>query len=293
MEDYMVRATAADSQIRAFAITSRELVEQARAYHNASPVVTAALGRLLSGGAMMGAMMKGEKDHLTLQVRGDGPMRGMAVTADSHGNVKGYALETDVHLPANSKGKLNVASAVGKGTLCVIKDLGLKEPYVGQIPLCSGEIAEDLTSYFATSEQTPSAVGLGVLVDLDGAVKQAGGFVIQLMPDTSEEVISCLEKKLSEVESVTGMLEQGMSPEAILQQILGELGVDVQERLPARFFCDCSKMRVSRAIVSIGRGEIQDMIDEGKDVEVSCQFCGRSYQFSTGELQDLLMDAVR
>lgn len=293
MNDYIVRATAADSQIRAFAITSRELVEQARQYHNTSPVVTAALGRLLSGGAMMGAMMKGDQDILTLQIKGSGPVEGLTVTADSKGNVKGYPQVPDVLLPANSKGKLDVSKAVGNGILRVIKDMGLKEPYMGQIALQTSEIAEDLTYYFATSEQVPSAVGLGVLMERENRVKQAGGFIIQLMPFTPEDIIARLEEKVAAVHSVTDLLEQGMGPEELLGHILGEFGVEVVDTMPARFFCNCSKERVSKAIISIGKKDIQEMIEEGKDIEVNCHFCNTSYQFSPAELEGLLKEAKR
>ncbi|MCI8894413.1 MAG: Hsp33 family molecular chaperone HslO [Lachnospiraceae bacterium] len=293
MNDYMVRATAADSQIRAFAITSRELVEQARQYHNTSPVVTAALGRLLSGGAMMGAMMKGEEDILTLQVKGSGPVQGLTVTADARGNVKGYPDVPDVLLPANAKGKLDVAGAVGNGILRVIKDMGLKEPYMGQIALQTSEIAEDLTYYFATSEQVPSAVGLGVLMEKNNTVKQAGGFILQLMPFTPEDVIVRLEERIGAVHSVTELLEQGMKPEELLEHILGEFGVEVTDTMPARFSCNCSKERVSKALISIGKKDIREMIDEGRDIEVNCHFCNTSYSFSPKDLEGLLKEAKR
>lgn len=287
MKDYIVRATAANSQIRAFAITSRELVEQARNRHNTSPVVTAALGRLLSGGAMMGVMMKGEEDILTLQVRGSGPVKGLTVTADSRGNVKGYPEVPDVLLGVNDKGKLDVAGAIGTGILNVIKDMGLKEPYVGQIALQTGEIAEDMTYYFATSEQVPSAVGLGVLMEKNNTVKQAGGFIIQLMPFTDEAVIARLEEKVAAVTSVTDLLEQGYTPEKLLEHILGEFGLEITDRIPAQFYCNCSRERVTKAILSIGEKEIQEMINEGKPIEVNCHFCNTSYQFTPEELKVL------
>ena len=288
MTDYIVRATAADSQIRAFAITSRALVEQARTHHNTSPVVTAALGRLLSGGAMMGVMMKGEKDILTLQVKGSGPVKGLTVTADSQGNVKGYPEVPDVILPANSKGKLDVAGAVGVGLMNVIKDMGLKEPYVGQTVLQTSEIAEDLTYYFATSEQVPSAVGLGVLMEKNNTVKQAGGFIIQLMPFTDEKIIDRLEKKIAEVTSVTDLLEQGYTPEMLLEHILGEFGLEIMDKIPTQFYCNCSKERITKAIISIGKKDIQEMIDDGKPIEVNCHFCNTSYSFSTEELKEIV-----
>ncbi len=288
MEDYIVRATAAGGQIRAFAITSRELVEEARVRHNASPVVTAALGRLLSAGAMMGVMMKGEKDLLTLQVKGSGPVKGLTVTADARGNVKGYPEVPDVLLPPNSRGKLDVAGAVGAGILNVIKDMGLKEPYVGQVALQTGEIAEDLTYYFATSEQVPSAVGLGVLMEKNNTVKQAGGFIIQLMPFTEEAVIARLEEKVASVTSVTDLLEQGDTPEKLLERILGEFGLEITDRIPARFYCNCSRERVSKALISIGKKDLREMIDEGKPIEVNCHFCNTAYQFTPEELGELL-----
>ena len=218
--DYIVRATAADAQIRAFAATTRNLTEHTRQVHNTSPVVTAALGRLMTGAVMMGKMLKGEDDLLTLQISGDGPLKGMTVTADSRGHVKGYAIEPQIMLPPSLAGKLDVGGAIGNGFLRVIKDMGLKEPYVGQTELQSGEIAEDLTYYFATSEQVPSSVGLGVLMEKDNTVKQAGGFIIQLMPFTEEAVIGQLEKNLAEFSTVTKVLDEGKTPEEMLQMLL-------------------------------------------------------------------------
>ena len=288
MTDYIVRATAAGSQIRAFAATTRELVETARQAHNTSPVATAALGRLLTGGAMMGVMMKGEEDILTIQVRGDGPIGGITVTADAKGNVKGYVNNPEVWLPANSRGKLDVGKAVGHGSLSVIKDMGLKEPYVGQTELQTGEIAEDLTYYFAASEQVPSSVGLGVLMEKNNTVKQAGGFLIQLMPFTDEAVIETLEKRLPEIPPVTTMLDEGLTPEQILEKLFEGMDMEINETMSARFFCNCSKERVSRALISVGRGELADMIHEGKEIEVNCHFCGKNYTFSVEELKELL-----
>ncbi len=288
MSDYIVRATAADSQIRAFAATTRETVEAARAAHNTSPVATAALGRLLTAGAMMGTMMKGEKDLLTLQIKGSGPIGGLTVTADSLGRVKGYADHPEVLLHANAKGKLDVAGAVGEGMLRVIRDMGMKEPYVGQTTLQTSEIAEDLTYYFATSEQVPSSVGLGVLMEKDNTVKQAGGFILQLMPFTDEKVIDELERKLAGITSVTSMLDEGMSPEEILGLLLGDLGLEVNDRMPTQFYCNCSKERVEKALVSIGRKELQSMIAEGKPVNLNCHFCNTDYTFSVEDLKRIL-----
>ena len=286
MSDYIVRATAADSQIRAFAVNAKEMVETARVAHGTSPVMTAALGRLLAAGSMMGTMMKGEKDVLTLQIHCSGPAKGLTVTADANGNVKGYASNPVVDLPPNAKGKLDVGGALDLGVLSVIKDMGLKEPYVGQCQLQTGEIAEDLTYYFATSEQTPSAVGLGVLVDKDG-VKQAGGFIIQLMPFTTDEVIEKLEKRITEMDSVTGMLERGLSPEGILEEILGDFGLEFTDKIDTQFHCDCSKEKVSRALASINKKDLDDIINDGESIEVKCHFCNKAYTFEIDELKEI------
>ena len=288
MTDYIVRATAADSQIRAFAATTREMTEYARKVHEESPVACAALGRLMTAGAMMGAMMKGDKDLLTLQIRADGPLRGMTVTADAKGNVKGFAGNPQVMLPPNALGKLDVGGAVGHGILNVIKDMGMKEPYVGQVGLQTGEIAEDLTYYFATSEQVASSVGLGVLMNHDNTVRQAGGFIIQLMPFTDEKIIDALEKKLSEITSVTNLLEQGYTPERMLEYILGDFGVEITDKIPASFYCNCSKDRVKKAIISIGKKDLNEMIAEGKPIEVKCHFCNTAYTFSIEELKEIV-----
>lgn len=289
--DYIVRATAADAQIRVFAATTRELTEKARQLHNTSPIVTAALGRLMTGAVMMGAMLKGEDDLLTLQVSGDGPMKGMTVTADAKGHVKGYAIEPQIMLPPSRAGKLDVGGAIGNGFLRVIKDMGLKEPYTGQVQLQSGEIAEDLTYYFATSEQVPSSVGLGVLMEKDNTVKQAGGFIIQLMPFTEEKVIEQLEKNLTEFSAVTTVLSEGKTPEEMIGQLLEGLDPVITDTCPCEFRCDCSKSRVEKAIVSIGKKDIEEMIAEGKEIEVSCHFCNTFYHFSVEELKELLKRA--
>ena len=291
MTDYIVRATAAEGQIRAFASTTRELVETARAAHNTSPVATAALGRLLTAAGMMGVMMKGEKDLLTIKIQGDGPIGGLTVTADAKGDVKGYAFNPGVMLPPNAKGKLDVGGALGVGVLSVIRDVGLKEPYVGQTILVTGEIAEDLTYYYATSEQTPSSLALGVLMNTDNTVRQAGGFMIQLMPGASDEIVTKLERTLGEITSITSLLDAGNSPEMILEHILGEFGLEILDRLPTRFVCNCTKDRVEKAIVSIGKKEIQEMIDDGKSIEVNCHFCNKHYEFTVEELRELLEQA--
>lgn len=287
MADYIVRATAADAQIRAFVCTTRGVVETVRQAHNTSPVVTAALGRLLSAGAMMGSMLKGEEDLLTLQIRGDGPVQGLMVTADAKGNVKGYANVPDVILPANAKGKLDVAGAVGSGNLRVIRDMGLKEPYVGQTLLQTGEIAEDLTFYFATSEQVPSSVGLGVLMERDNTVRQAGGFIIQLMPFAEDAVIDRLEQNLSRVTSVTAMLDAGNTPEQMLELLLEGMDCEILETRPAAFLCNCDRPRIEKVLISLGKKEIRDMIEDGQEIEVNCQFCGKHYKFSVDELKEI------
>ena len=291
--DYIVRATAADGQIRAFAATTRETVETARQDHNTSPVATAALGRLLTAGAMMGVMMKGDKDLLTLRIHAGGPLNGITVTADSKGNVKGYVGNPNVILHANDKGKLDVAGAVGVGFMNVIKDMGMKEPYVGQTILVSGEIAEDLTYYYATSEQTPSSVALGVLMNKENTVRQAGGFIIQLLPGAEEATIAALEKTIGELEPVTTMLNKGMTPEDILELILGQFGLEILDKMPIQFTCNCTKSRVEKALISIGGKELQEMIDEGKSIEVNCQFCNKHYEFSVDELKKLYEKAKK
>ena len=293
MSDYVIRATAAGGLIRAFAATTRDMTEQARIAHNTSPVATAALGRLLTAGAMMGVDMKGEDDILTLKIQGDGPIGGLIVTADSHGQVKGYAFNPQVMLPPNSQGKLDVGGALGVGVLSVIKDIGLKEPYVGQTILVTGEIAEDLTYYFATSEQVPSSVALGVLMNKDNTVRQSGGFIIQLMPGAPEDMIDRLEAHLKEITSITTLLNVGNTPEMILEHVLGEFGLEINDRVPVKFYCNCTKERVEKALISVGKKDIQEMIDDGKPIEVNCHFCNKNYEFTVEELQQLLDKAVR
>ena len=288
MNDYIIRATAANDQIRAFAAVTTNMVETAREHHNTSPVATAALGRLLTAGAMMGAMMKGEKDVLTLQIKAGGPLQGITVTADSQGNVKGYVGNPDVCIPANSRGKLDVAGAVGPGFLTVIKDMGLKEPYSGQVMLQTCEIAEDLTYYFATSEQVPSAVGLGVLMNKNNTVRQAGGFIVQLMPFAEEDVISRLEQNVQKINSVTSLLEEGHTPESLLEKVLEGFDVQINEKTDTRFHCNCSKERVEKALISIGRKELNEMIQEGKPIEMNCHFCNTNYNFTVEELKEIL-----
>lgn len=282
MSDYIVRGMAANNQVRFFACRSTETVEKARITHGTSPVVTNALGRLLTGGALMGAMCKNDTDKLTIRIQCQGPIQGLLVTSDSKGNVKGYVSETDVMLPAK-----DVAKAIDLGVMSVIKDIGLKEPYVGQTHLVSSEIAEDLTYYFVTSEQIPSSVALGVLLDDDAAVSSAGGFIIQLMPFAEETVISFLENRLKEI-SFTAMLEKGLSVEDIIKNIFDGYDVTITDTLPMAYMCDCSKERVEKAVISLGRKELADMIQEGKPIEIVCDFCRTKYTFSTDELVSFL-----
>ena len=288
MEDYIIRATAAGDTVRAFAIRSTELTAEARELHHTFPVVTAALGRLLSAGAMMGSMMKGEDDKPTLQMKGDGPIAQMTVTADSHGNVKGFAANPAVDIPLKRAGKLDVGGAVGKGFLTVIMDLGLKEPYNGQVEIQTGEIGDDLAYYFTVSEQTPSVVGLGVMVDTDSSVKHAGGFILQVMPDAAEETIAALEAKVAGADPVTTMMDRGMTPEDILEYYLGDLGLKITEKLPVRYHCGCSKEKVAGALATISTGDLQEMINDGEEIEVKCYFCNSAYKFSTEELKEII-----
>ena len=286
--DYIVRATAADSQIRAFAATTKETVELARQYHNTSPVATAALGRLLTAGAMMGAMMKGEKDLLTLQVKGNGPLGGITVTADSAANVKGYVNNPEVLIHANEKGKLDVGGAVGTdGTLSVVKDLGMKEPYVGVVPLVSGEIAEDVAQYFATSEQTPTVCGLGVLVNPDLTVNVAGGFLIEVLPFASDACIDTIENNLKNLPPVTTMMSQGMTPDQIALRLLDGLEPNLLDEGEVKYQCDCSRERTERVLKALGNTELSKLAEEGEPITVNCHFCGKEYKFTPDELQKL------
>ena len=290
MTDYIVRATAADGQIRAFAAYTKDVVEEARRRHNTSPTATVAVGQLLTAGTMMGAMMKNDTDILTLQIRCDGPLGGLTVTADNQGNVKGYAVHPDVDVPVKN-GQINVADALDLGVLNVIKDMGLKEPYVGQTILETSEIAKDLTYYYMNSEQVPSSVGLGVLMNKDNTVKCAGGFIIQLMPFAEDATIDKLEENLKNVTSVTELLDHGCTPEGLLEALLGNLGIEVLDTLPTQFHCNCSKERVEKAVASVGREDLQAMIDDGEDIEVKCDFCNSTYKYTVDELKEILKES--
>lgn len=285
----MIRGTAADGEIRFFAAYTKDTAEFARNAHNLSPVAAAALGRLLTGGVMMGAMLKNDEDILTLKIDCDGPIGGLTVTADPKGNVKGYVKNPDVDLPPNDKGKLDVGGALDLGVLSVIKDEGLKEPYIGQTILQTGEIAEDLTYYFVLSEQTPSSVALGVLLDKEtGHVRHAGGFILQMMPNAREETISRLEERLSGITSVTSYFEEGKTIEDMMDMILSGMDHHVTETIPCGFHCDCSYERTAEVIGSLPKKEIREMIDEGEDVEVVCHFCNKKYVFPVDVLKGML-----
>lgn len=288
MNDYIVRATAGGGSIRAFVATTGQMVQHAREIHHTSPVASAALGRMLTAASMMGVMLKGEKDLLTLQIRGLGPLKGVVVSADYKGRVKGYVFNPNVDIPSKYPGKLDVGGAIGEGYLSVIKDIGMKEPYAGRIQLVSGEIAEDLTYYFAQSEQTPSAIGLGVLVDTDTSIRRAGGFMIQLLPDATEEMISTLETKLNAIPYVTDLLDMGKTPEDILEILLGDLDLKIYDTIPVEYYCNCTKERVEKALISIGREELEKVIVEDKKANLHCHFCGKEYEFAEERLKELL-----
>lgn len=292
MEDYILRATAADGAIRAFVATSKNTVETARKLHNTTPVATAALGRLLTAAAIIGTTLKNEKDLITLQIRCEGEIQGIVATSDSKGRVKGYAFNPECSFAEQYPGKLDVGGAVGAGTLTVIKDIGLKEPYAGQIELISGEIAEDLTYYYAKSEQTPSAIGLGVLIDVDETVRQAGGFIIQLMPDAPESVIDALEQNIARTPYITDLMDMGKTAEEILDMILGNLGVEITDKMPMEFYCNCTRERVEKALISIGAKELTKIIEEDKKANLKCHFCNKDYTFNEEDLNKLLAEAT-
>ncbi|MBQ0146130.1 MAG: Hsp33 family molecular chaperone HslO [Lachnospiraceae bacterium] len=291
MNNYMIRATAADGKIRAFAADTKDVVEEARQRHNLSPIASAALGRLMTATLMMGWDMKSQDDRITLQIQCDGPIKGLLATADNCGNVKGYVNNPDVMLPPNAAGKLDVGGALDLGVLSVIRDTGLKEPYVGQTILVTGEIAEDIAYYYATSEQVPSSVALGVLMNRDNTVRQAGGFIIQLMPGADDELAEKLENRIKGLKSMTSMLDEGMTPEDILKLILDGFGLEINDRADVRFYCNCDKDRVEKVLISVGRKNLEEMIDEGKPAELVCHFCGRKYEFSIDEMKEMLEKA--
>ena len=293
MSDYIIRAAADDGSIRAFAAYTRGIANDAFANHKTSPVVTAALGRLLTAASMMGTMLKGDNDVVTLQLTGGGPAGRILAVSDSHGNVKGYAANPIVDLPLNASGKLDVGGAVGKdGFLTVITDIGMKEPYIGKIPLVSGEIAEDITSYYATSEQIPSVCALGVLVNPDLSIKAAGGFIIQLLPTATDDTIDAVERCIKDIPSVTSMLCDGLSPEEICKRVLGEFELDVLDTSNPVYRCNCSRERVEAALISTGAKSLEELSKE-ENTEVCCQFCDKKYDFSGEEIKRLLKSAKK
>ena len=286
--DTMVRAIADNAQIRAFAISTTGITEFARKAHDTSPVVTAALGRLMSGALMMGAMLGEKEELLTLKVDGDGPVGGLIVTADGAGHVKGYAKNPQAMCPASAAGKLDVGRIVGRGYLTVIKDMGMEDAYNSRIELETGEIGDDLAKYFVSSEQIPSGVGLGVLMNRDNTVRCAGGFIIQLMPFANEDCVTRLEEALSSVKSVTALLDAGLNPEEMLREILGYTDIEITDRSEVSFRCNCTRNRVESVLISMGRTQLEELIEEGEDVELNCQFCNSHYVFTPQEIRELL-----
>lgn len=274
--------------IRAFAADTKDIVEEARQRHNLSPIASAALGRLMTATLMMGWDMKNDTDLITVQIQCDGPIKGLLATADNRGRVKGYVNNPDVMLPPNAQGKLDVGGALDLGVLSVIRDVGLKEPYVGQTILVSGEVAEDIAYYYATSEQVPSSVALGVLMNKDNTVRQAGGFIIQLMPGASDEIAEKLEERIKGLKSMTAMLDEGLTPEDVLKLILDDFGLEINDKQEVSFYCNCDKKRVEKVLISVGRANLEEMIDDGKPIELVCHFCGRKYGFSVDEMKTML-----
>ena len=285
-KDYLVVGVAAGGTIRAYAATTKAMVEEARSRHDTSPVVTAALGRLMTGAAMMGVQMKEAAGRLTLTVKGDGPVQMLTAVADAEGNVKGYAGEPQA-IAHSTNGKLNVAGVVGKGELTVVKDIGLKEPYVGTCQLVSGEIAEDLTYYYTISEQTPSVVALGVLMNKDNTVRQAGGFMLQLMPDATDEIAAELEDIVMALPPITAMLDENESPEEILEDILGRFDYELLEKKPVGFKCDCTREKIALALAGLSKYDLLDLMVSQKEVEVRCDYCNTAYTFDREELKTL------
>ncbi|MEG1254749.1 Hsp33 family molecular chaperone HslO [Clostridium sp.] len=289
MADKLIRATAKEGQIRIIAAITTDMAEEARKTHDCMPTASAALGRMLTGGVLMGAMLKNDTDSLTLQIDGGGEAKGIVVTAHSDGAVKGYIGNPQVDLPLNEKGKLEVGGAIGKGGyLKVTKDMGLKEPYTGQVPIYTGEIGDDIAYYFTVSEQTPSAVALGVLVDTDLSIKAAGGFIIQMMPGASEFLADIIMYRLEEIPSVTSMIDKGMTIEEILELIFEDMDLKIYDSLTPKYKCDCSKDKVDRVLMSIGKKDLQEIYDEGKNEEILCHFCNKSYEFKQDDIKKLI-----
>lgn len=291
MKDYLIRAVSNDGSVRAFGCITKETADKARQYHNTTPVATAALGRLLSAAAMMGSMLKGDKDLITLQMTGSGPLGRVLAVSGSDCMVKGYVDNPYADLPLNEKGKLDVGGAIGTdGFLTVITDLGLKEPYIGKIPLVTGEVGDDIANYYATSEQTPSVVGLGVLVDRDFSVKNSGGIIIQVMPGASDETIDKLEQNIHNITSITDMLESGMSIEQILSLALSGIDFHFTEKSEVGYYCNCSRERVRHVLSSVGEAELRAIIEEDGKAELCCHFCPKRYEFDKDELTRILSE---
>ncbi|MGM9522852.1 MAG: Hsp33 family molecular chaperone HslO [Faecousia sp.] len=290
IQDHIVRGITKDGFVKAMAISSTNLVERARRIHKTTPTATAALGRVLTAASMMGNLQKVDNGALTLQVKGGGPLGTILATSDATGNVRGYVHNPSITLLEKYAGKLDVGAAVGKdGMLTVIRDLQMKEPYIGSVALVSGEIADDVTAYFAQSEQTPTACALGVLVDTDQSVKVAGGYLIQILPGTPDEVIDKLEAGIHKAGAVTPMLDEGLSPEEILRRVLADFETEFLETTPVEYRCYCSRERVAQTLITIGRKDLQELVEENKPIRVECQFCDNVYEFSPQELQTLLL----
>ncbi|OKL36094.1 Hsp33 family molecular chaperone HslO [Domibacillus mangrovi] len=292
MKDYLVKALAYHNQVRAYAVNTTVTIGEAQRRHNTWPTASAALGRSMTASVMLGAMLKGE-EKLTVKINGGGPIGTILVDTNAKGEVRGYVSNPQTHFDLNKQGKLDVKRAVGtNGLLTISKDIGLQQPFMGQIPLISGEIGEDFTSYLFHSEQTPSAVGVGVLVNPDNTIQTAGGFIIQLMPGAEDEIISTIEERLKGMAPISSMIAEGMTPEQILEQVLGEGNVNILERMPVQFQCQCSKERITNAIVSLGSAEIQDMIQTDGQAEANCHFCNETYHFTKENLEILMETAV-
>lgn len=291
MKDYLVKALGYNGQVRAYAVSTTETVGEAQRRHYTWPTASAALGRAMTAGLMMGAMLKGE-EKLTIKIEGGGPIGAILVDSNAKGEVRGYVTNPHVHFDLNEHGKLDVRRAVGTdGMLTIVKDIGLRDHFTGQVPIVSGELGEDFTYYFATSEQVPSSVGVGVLVNPDNSIQTAGGFIIQLMPGTDDSTITEIENRLQSIPPVSKMIQAGLTPEEILDQLLGEGNVKVLEKMPVSFQCQCSRERISNALISLGKAEIQDIIEEEGKAEAQCHFCNEKYQFSKEELEELAAEA--
>lgn len=289
---YVLRGTASNGDVRLFAAITTDMVEKARKIHNMSPTASAALGRLMTAGSIMGTMLKDEKDTLTITINGGGPAGNLVVVGGASGNVKGYISNPSVDLPLNEKGKLDVGRAVGKnGMLNVIKDMGLKEPYVGQVPIYTGEIAEDLAYYFTVSEQVPSAVALGVLVDVDTSIKAAGGLIIQMMPNANELIGDIITYRLHEIPPISSLIAEGKTGEDILNLLFDDMDLKIYEKIETDYVCDCSKERVEKALIALGRAELERLKDEDKHIEIQCHFCNTKYDFDEKDIEKLIESA--